>query len=224
MLEVDLIDELEFQASFKPSGPVTLQDVLARHLAPDRADLEEAARTREKAAAREEAAETRRMLNYRAGDPLGQLTRAEASAGAIRDEVRDLEGRLEETRGRLHRAAEQVVDYRAAADEIMAASVRRSSAPDLLAPAKKALAEERVERMLAERSARPRRQAPRPFASVSRTTVRSEQCVWCVEQNVSDHDSYLLHSDPEFNVPVTTPGQAAQAERRGHAGYAEIAR
>jgi hypothetical protein len=218
------MDELEFAAQFRPAGPVTVQDVLARQLAPDRTDIEEAARAREAAAAREEAAETRRMLNHQAGDPLGQLTRAEASAGAIRDEVRDLEGRLDEARGRLHRAAEQVVDYRAAADQIMVASVRRSSAPDLLAPAKKALADKRVERMLAERSARPRQQASRPFASRGAVIRRSEQCVWCVEQNVSDHESYLLHSDPEFNVPVTTPGQAAQAERRGHVGYADIRR
>src|SRR5690348_895908 len=130
------MDELEFQAKFRPAGPVTVQDVLARQLAPDRTEIEEAIRAREAAAAREEAAETRRMLNYRAGDPLGQLTRAEASAGAIRDEVRDLENRLEEARGRLHRAAEQVVDFRSAADEVLVASVRRSNAPDLLAPAR----------------------------------------------------------------------------------------
>jgi hypothetical protein len=55
----------------------------------------------------------------------------------------------------------------------------------------------------------------RPFASASRggLAVRSEHCVYCTEAGVDDQTSYLLHSDPEFAVPVTSPEQAAQAER-----------
>ena len=36
----------------------------------------------------------------------------------------------------------------------------------------------------------------------------------CTDQGVSDQDSYLLHSDPELNVPVTLPGTQAEADRR----------
>lgn len=48
--------------------------------------------------------------------------------------------------------------------------------------------------------------------------VRSESCVHCIDQGVSDEMSYLLHSDPDLNVPVTTPGQlpgADQSQRNG---------
>jgi hypothetical protein len=60
----------------------------------------------------------------------------------------------------------------------------------------------------------PQQRERRPFGSASRGVVaRSEQCVHCTEQGVSDEMSYLLHSDPELNVPVTPPvTQAAQAE------------
>ncbi len=44
------------------------------------------------------------------------------------------------------------------------------------------------------------------------TAARSEYCVYCTEGGVDDDTSRLLHSDPEFNVPVTTPEQARQAE------------
>jgi hypothetical protein len=56
--------------------------------------------------------------------------------------------------------------------------------------------------------------APRP-KGVSRggVAVRSESCVHCIDQGVDDETSYLLHSDPEFNVPVTSPEQAARADR-----------
>ena len=38
-------------------------------------------------------------------------------------------------------------------------------------------------------------------------------CVHCTDQGVDDETSYLLHSDPELNVPVTSSAaQAAQAE------------
>ena len=137
----------------------------------------------------------------------------------------DLESQLEAARGRLNRAAENLVHWSDAAEEVRTAVARRSSVEgDLLAPAKQALAEERVERMLAAAAARP---AGRPKAEVSRSrgavAHRSEHCVWCTEQNVSDEDSYLLHSDPELAVPVTTPEQAA-AERSGYSYAREISR
>jgi hypothetical protein len=44
----------------------------------------------------------------------------------------------------------------------------------------------------------------RPFARRG-AAVRSEMCVHCTDQGVDDETSYLLHSDPELNVPVTPP-------------------
>jgi hypothetical protein len=41
----------------------------------------------------------------------------------------------------------------------------------------------------------------RPFDVIG----RAEECRWCIEQNVSDEQSYLLHHDPEYNVPITPP-------------------
>jgi hypothetical protein len=59
-------------------------------------------------------------------------------------------------------------------------------------------------KMAAAEAGRP---APRPFGSASRSgvAVRSEQCVHCTADGVSDETSFLLHSDPELNVPVTPP-------------------
>jgi hypothetical protein len=35
---------------------------------------------------------------------------------------------------------------------------------------------------------------------------RSEDCIWCSQENLSDEQSYLLHSDPQWNVPITPRG------------------
>ena len=65
----------------------------------------------------------------------------------------------------------------------------------------------------------------RPFVSRGDAAVRSESCIHCVDQGVDDETSYLLHSDPELNVPVTPPGAQAQADRLEELGYsAETAR
>lgn len=164
------MDEAEFQSQFRASGPVTMQAVFARALMPDRDELAEAAAQRAAEGSRAEERELRRMLNAQAGDPLGQLTRAETAAAAPRDEVRDRESKLDIARGRLHRAAEAVVDFRTAADEVMTSSARRSSPHDLLSPAREALAAQRVEHMLAERSARPVEAARRERRPVQQAT------------------------------------------------------
>jgi hypothetical protein len=56
------------------------------------------------------------------------------------------------------------------------------------------------------------RPAPRPFASRSRggDAVRSEHCVWCTQEGLDDETAFLLHSDPERPLPVTTPELAAE--------------
>jgi hypothetical protein len=53
------------------------------------------------------------------------------------------------------------------------------------------------------RSRGPEVSRSRPFDVIT----RSEQCLWCIEQNVSDEEAVLLHHDPELAVPVTPPGQ-----------------
>jgi hypothetical protein len=43
--------------------------------------------------------------------------------------------------------------------------------------------------------------------------------VYCARENVDPETSYLLHHDPELNVPVTTAEQAEHAERHQGAVY-----
>jgi hypothetical protein len=141
------MDELEFAAQFRPDGPVSVAQVLARTLAtPDRAELEQDAAERAAAVEAEERRENLRLANYAAGDPLGQASRARAAEASARDEVRDLERRLGDAREVLSRAQSAAVEWGASADEILYA--RRSITPDLAAEAKRVAAEVRVEEML----------------------------------------------------------------------------
>jgi hypothetical protein len=151
------------------------------------------------------------MANRQAGDPIGEVNRCHMAVAACRDEVADLEARLEGARGRLHRAAEQLVDWQAQADQVLAVSAQRSQTPDMLQDAKRVLAEQRVERMLAERSAGAPRRERRPFGGeVSRSHL---ECVHCLRENVDAETSALLHHDPTWNVPVSSAAQAEQAEQ-----------
>jgi hypothetical protein len=218
------VDELEWAASFRPSGPVSVADVLRRQMAtPDPRELAEEAAARAAAEADQERRETMRMLNAVNGNPLAELSRAQQVAATARDEVADLEARLAVARERFRSAAESVVDFGTAADEVLNASARRSS-PDLLQGARETLTDHQLRQMAAQRSQAPGRR-PKGHGGLA---ARSESCQWCIDQNVSDHDSYLLHSDPEYNVPVTTPEQAQQqaehAERRGYRVYGEVSR
>jgi hypothetical protein len=163
------------------------------------------------------------MLNRQLGDPFGNVTRCQAAVASCRDEVADLENQLETARGRLHRAAESLVDWQERAGEVQAASVRRSDTADLLLPAKQALTDAQVRRMAAVRSQAPGRR-PKGHGGVA---VRSHlECVYCQQENVDPETSALLHLDPQHDVPITTAAQLAQkAERRGLVGSArEIAR
>jgi len=223
------MDEIDFIEQFRPAAPTTVAEVLARVAAtPDRDDLAQAAADRVRADARAEQRETWAMLNRMAGNPAGEVSRCQAIVAECRERVAELEGQLETARGRLSRAGESLAHWSQTADEVHRASIQRSDPADLLAPAKQALAEQRVERMLAEVQARPAGRPKEVSRSRGGVASRSESCQWCIDQNVSDEQSYLLHSDPELNVPVTTPEQAAQwqatqAERRAY-GYREAVR
>jgi len=143
--------------------------------------------------------------------------------------VLDLESQLETARGRLNRAAGQLAHWSGAADEVMATARRSAVSDDPLEQAQRrahqAFAEITRAKVAERESGRPQpRRERRPFASRGSVT-RSECCQWCIDQNVNDEDSYLLHSDPELAVPITTPEQAtAKAERRAHSSYAEVSR
>jgi hypothetical protein len=67
-------------------------------------------------------------------------------------------------------------------------------------------------RMTGAADGTPRRER-RPFADRGGVAGRSESCIHCVNQGVSDDISYLLHSDPELNLPTTSPEQLAQLEQ-----------
>jgi len=118
-------------------------------------------------------------------------------------EVTRLQRRADGLRRQLAEASEMIAPPQARQPDEFA-SVNRS-ARELFA----ATTRER----LAEAQAGIRRSEPRPFAGRGSVAARSEYCVYCTEDGVSDHDSYLLHSDPEFNVPVTSPEQAALAAK-----------
>ena len=146
------------------------------------------------------------------------------AAAEARDRVRALEDQLAEARQVLHRTAEEYVTWTEQA-EVATATASRSVPHDLLGEAKRVAAEVKVERMLTAVGSRG--PGSRPFASRGSVT-RSESCQWCIDQNVSDEQSYLLHSDPELNAPVTTPQQAAEWQAsyaaRRHGTYTEVSR
>jgi len=226
------MDPIEFQAQFVDDGPPTLATIFARALAADRGDLDEARRAAEDQAAREERRENLALLNRQAGDPLGQVNRCQLAVSAARDEVNDLRSRLADAEERLARAAGALVDFETEADQVLAASARRSQTPDMLAEAKRVAAELRVEQLLAARSQAPGRR-PKGHGG---NAVRADQpvtCQECIAAGASPAESFLIHQDPDGPVgedlidlgemTVAAFGSQHQAERRTH-GYAEVSR
>jgi hypothetical protein len=151
------VDEAEFQSQFVREGPPTIGDVFARALVPDREDLAAAAADRAEQAATEERRSTLALLNRQHGNPIGELSRATAAAGAARDIVRDLEGQLVDARAVLERAEAARADWAESADRILMAP--RAASPDLLAEAKETAARMKVEHDLEVARSQP---APRP--------------------------------------------------------------
>ena len=197
---------------------------------------ERAAQEREDAdrAARAQArTEDLALANRGSGDPLGEISRARSVLAAVDDQVADLAEQLrkvQDKRDRVLGGIEFWTQKLAAVND----SVQRSATmgDDLLDPVKRQLAAAHREYVQASRArmAGTPRQARRPFARRG-DAARSEHCVHCVDQGVDDETSYLIHSDPDLRLPVTsTREQAAQAdkaehaERRRYASHAEISR
>jgi hypothetical protein len=162
------------------------------------ADAEgELAAEREKIAKGERvAARVRGMLER------GQLGGLEASR--MMDGDFGDEHRAEQLERRADRLRQQL-----AAAQTMIAPQREQPADPLEAATRTAhdVFREVTRQRMAEAQAGTARREPRPFGYASRAgaAVRSEMCVHCTADGVSDELSYLLHSDPELNVPVTPP-------------------
>lgn len=87
------------------------------------------------------------MLNRQMGDPIGHLSVARSAAAAARDRVMDLQTQLESAREVLARAEGNMADWSRSVDEVLMSP--RAVTPDLLAGAKRAAAEVKVDAMLA---------------------------------------------------------------------------
>jgi hypothetical protein len=201
------MDEVGFAESFRPSSPVSVQDVLRRQLAtPDRAELEQAAAERAAADALAERRETTAMLNRMQGDPIGNVSRAQLAVASLRDEEADLTAKLDAVRGRLRQAAEALVDWSATADDVLSATAQRSHTPDLLAPAREALTDHQIRQMAAVRSQAPGR---RPFGHGGHARRSEVTCHECLKVGASAEESWLIHNDP---CPPEVPDFPSEAE------------
>jgi chromosome segregation ATPase len=169
-----MTDAASWSAQFGPDGLSPVEQALAYSAMEDARD--EAKDRREQAereAAREDRLEALAFANRQAGDPLGELQRSRAAFAAADDECRDLAAQLAKAQARRDRAQGNV-EFLAARMQEATSLASRSAATDLLSPAKEAMAEarqeaarQRVERMLAARSAsRPKGEASRSRGDV----------------------------------------------------------
>lgn len=185
-----------------------------------KAELERQARREQIEAqlAQRAAIERQEILQY--GYTTAELAKLRAEESAAKEEQI---AALQEQMDRLDPARAQVKRARtAAAEDDRLLEAARASANDPF------MADQL--RRFRQRQGREVSRSRRPFDVLT----RSEQCLWCTEQNVSDEESYLLHSDPQFNLPVTPPGRAedagqqqAEADQRRYGGTgwpAEISR
>jgi hypothetical protein len=178
----------------------------------------------EKAAQR--AARTRQMHERGQIDALGVATRWRDTDEGDEATVKRLQRRAGSLRRQIAEASELAVPPETRA---------RNSVEEASARARSVLAEVAAQRAAddaaeaagraqlgRERAAFYAARGRRPFASRG-AAARSEYCVHCTDAGVSDETSYLLHSDPELNVPVTAPDQVpvtvpGDSERSGRAG------
>jgi hypothetical protein len=211
-----MFETLTFLESVAAKDPGPLAKALAQS---DRADRREAAATEREAEARRmaglERAEALALADRQLGGPLAEIRRSQMLMAEAADEIAELQAKLEKAirkRDSARQNAEFCATRMQAATDCATRSATVTGGPDLLAPAKQA----HREYVQASRAAWKQAQtgvAPRPFARRG-VAARSEYCVHCAEQGVDDQTSYLLHSDPELNVPVTPPGMQAEADRR----------
>jgi hypothetical protein len=232
---VNEISEADFAASFRPPPAGSAGEVLTRRLAtPDLDDLAETLAAKAAADARAEQREQLIAANRASGDPIGQVSRYQGMVSELRGEVLDLETQLEAARGRLNRAAENLVHWSEQADEIRTAVAGRSDSVegDLLAPAKAVLAGHQ-QYVAASRAAIAAVQAGtprqrRPFGGEVR---RSEfTCAGCKAEGIDPDTSFLIHNGPDRHPGLDAeidfyPDPDHAERRRVRSGYArEISR
>jgi hypothetical protein len=189
--------------------------LLARHYAPGQAtDLaqrlgdtlaelaavqeeNEAARKRQERIARDHAAgriTVHDIMRMDAGEPdLAREQQLERRVRSLRKQVADASARISPPQQRLD------------GDGLEAAASRAHAA---FAEVTRARIAELGTTRLASRPAPRPKEASRSRGGVA---VRSEHCVYCTQEGLDDSTSYLIHSDPDYNLPVTTPEQAALA-------------
>jgi hypothetical protein len=222
------MDEISFAASFRPPAASSAADVLARRLAtPDLSELTEDAAARAAAEARAAQRETMLSLNSQMGDPIGHVSRYQAACSELRGEVDDLEAQLTAARGRLNRAAQNLVHWTEAADEIRSIAAQRSDTGDLLAPAKQLLAGHQ-QYLAASRAAVAAVQAgtprqPRPFAGHG-DARRSEPvtCPHCIKCGFTPEQSFEIHHTDADGRPIAAAEQADQADQAQREGHARL--
>lgn len=101
-------------------------------------------------------------------------------------------------------ARQEALRYEAEQLESLTRARNGHPEPDGIAHANR-LARARVEQLLTS-PAKPRRR--RPFA-IRSGSEPDHQCVFCTVQDLNPDTGYLLHSDPETRVPITTAEQAS---------------
>lgn len=210
---------------------------LARQAA-QRDDREAELAEAERAAALQERHELQQVAAMHAGVAGRSAADVFADAGRLGDEdalyadAQKTIARIDRNRARRQQEMAERARQMAEVTSLASRSATITGGEDMLAGAKQAHAEYvRASRAAwsAATAGTPRRE-PRPFASRGGELVRSElECVHCVQNNVSHEASVLLHSDPEFAVPVTTAEdlraeQEQHAERRAPGRYREIVR
>jgi hypothetical protein len=157
------------------------------------------------AAGREEARD-QQMVAYRlAGvQPGAAIARAQAIMD-LETEIATRQAEIDKLTRRRERLVAEGQDQAEAvsrAATMVHGPVSASGVEGAVQRARQALAEEaswrKAERAVARRSV----SRPKGPGGVA---VRSEYCVHCTAEGVDDETSYLLHSDPDLNVPVTLP-------------------
>ena len=120
------------------------------------------------------------------GDP-GEVSRLRRRADGLRRQLAEAQGMISPPQ---ERAPDQFASANRTARELFAATTRQR---------------------FADAQAGIRRSEPRPFAGRGSVAVRSENCYYCTQEGVDDDTAFMIHSDPERPLPVTTAEQAALA-------------
>jgi hypothetical protein len=220
------MDELDFQAQFRPAAAGSVTEVLALAGVTTRTEAEEARRERDALAAAAQRRETLALANAASGNPLARRSQAMAETANVRDRVRDLEAQLGQARRDLTRSAANLDYWEGAVAEVMTAAAPPPS-DDPMAQANRmahaAFVEATRAGWEAVQAGTPQR-ARRPKGHGGHA-VRSEgSCVECEKVGATPEEAFAIHH-PELLPPMEAmEGQTEQAERRYDSDYGMLVR